>query len=45
MKTPPHIAPVWYFTPYYAILRAIPDKLMGVIGMGLAIAMFSWYLG
>lgn len=40
MKTPPHIAPVWYFTPYYAILRAIPDKLMGVIGMGLAIAMF-----
>lgn len=40
MKTPPHIAPVWYFTPYYAILRAIPNKLMGVIGMGLAIFMF-----
>ncbi|MDR8522386.1 MULTISPECIES: cytochrome b [Shewanella] len=37
MKTPEHIAPVWYFTPFYAILRAIPDKLMGVIGMGLAI--------
>ncbi|MEG2389851.1 MAG: cytochrome bc complex cytochrome b subunit, partial [Pseudomonas sp.] len=37
-KTPEHIAPVWYFTPYYAILRAIPDKLMGVIAMGAAIA-------
>jgi ubiquinol-cytochrome c reductase cytochrome b subunit len=24
LKTPPHIAPVWYFTPYYSILRAIP---------------------
>jgi ubiquinol-cytochrome c reductase cytochrome b subunit len=32
-KTPEHIAPVWYFTPYYAILRAIPDKLLGVIAM------------
>lgn len=37
LKTPPHIAPVWYFTPYYAILRAVPDKLMGVIAMGLSI--------
>lgn len=37
LKTPTHIAPVWYFTPYYAILRAIPDKLMGVIAMGLSI--------
>lgn len=37
-KTPEHIAPVWYFTPFYAILRAIPDKLMGVIAMGAAIA-------
>jgi len=36
-KTPEHIAPVWYFTPFYAILRAIPDKLMGVAGMGGAI--------
>jgi len=34
LKTPPHIAPVWYMTPYYAILRAIPDKLLGVIAMG-----------
>ncbi|ARD23812.1 cytochrome b [Shewanella japonica] len=38
MKTPEHIAPVWYFTPFYAILRAIPDKPLGVVGMGLAIA-------
>ncbi len=37
MKTPEHIAPVWYFTPYYAILRAVPDKLIGVIAMGLSI--------
>ena len=38
MKTPAHIAPVWYFTPFYAILRAIPDKLIGVVAMGLSIA-------
>ena len=37
-KTPEHIAPVWYFTPYYAILRAVPDKLLGVVAMGAAIA-------
>jgi ubiquinol-cytochrome c reductase cytochrome b subunit len=37
LKTPEHIAPVWYFTPYYAILRAVPDKLGGVIAMGAAI--------
>lgn len=35
--TPEHIKPVWYFTPFYAILRAIPDKLWGVIAMGAAI--------
>ena len=34
MKTPEHIQPVWYFTPFYSILRAIPSKLGGVIGMG-----------
>ncbi len=34
MQTPEHIAPLWYFTPFYAILRAVPDKLMGVIAMG-----------
>lgn len=37
LKTPEHIAPVWYFTPFYAILRAVPDKLGGVIAMGAAI--------
>jgi len=36
LKTPEHIAPVWYFTPFYAILRAVPDKLGGVILMGSA---------
>jgi ubiquinol-cytochrome c reductase cytochrome b subunit len=37
LKTPEHIVPVWYFTPYYAILRAIPDKLTGVLAMGAAV--------
>lgn len=37
LKTPSHIAPVWYMTPYYAILRAIPNKLMGVIAMAFSI--------
>jgi len=38
LKTPAHIAPVWYFTPFYAVLRAVPDKLGGVVAMGAAIA-------
>ncbi len=38
MVTPEHIAPVWYFTPFYAILRAVPDKFLGVMAMGGAIA-------
>jgi ubiquinol-cytochrome c reductase cytochrome b subunit len=37
LQTPEHIAPVWYFTPFYAILRAVPDKLGGVMAMGGAI--------
>jgi ubiquinol-cytochrome c reductase cytochrome b subunit len=37
MVTPEHIAPVWYFTPYYAILRAVPNKLWGAILMGAAV--------
>lgn len=40
LKTPEHIAPVWYFTPFYSILRAIPDKFLGVVGMGAAVVMF-----
>ena len=31
LQTPPHIVPEWYFLPFYAILRAVPDKLGGVI--------------
>jgi len=38
LKTPEHIAPVWYYTPFYAILRAVPSKLGGVVAMGAAIA-------
>ena len=38
LATPEHIAPVWYMTPYYAILRAIPNKLAGIIAMGASIA-------
>jgi ubiquinol-cytochrome c reductase cytochrome b subunit len=40
MKTPASIAPVWYMTPYYAILRAIPNKLFGVVAMGCAVLVF-----
>lgn len=37
LVTPTHIVPEWYFLPFYAILRSIPDKLSGVIALGLAI--------
>jgi ubiquinol-cytochrome c reductase cytochrome b/c1 subunit len=37
LVTPPHIVPEWYFLPFYAILRAIPSKLGGVIAMFAAI--------
>jgi ubiquinol-cytochrome c reductase cytochrome b subunit len=37
LQTPEHIAPVWYFTPFYAILRAVPNKLLGVGLMGAAV--------
>jgi ubiquinol-cytochrome c reductase cytochrome b subunit len=40
LSTPEHIAPVWYFTPFYAILRAVPDQRMGALLMGLAVASF-----
>jgi ubiquinol-cytochrome c reductase cytochrome b subunit len=33
LVTPAHIVPEWYFLPYYAILRAVPDKLLGVVLM------------
>jgi len=35
--TPEHIAPVWYFTPFYAILRAVPNKLLGAALMAAAV--------
>lgn len=38
LVTPPHIVPEWYFLPFYAILRAIPNKLLGVIALFLSIA-------
>jgi len=44
MKTPEHIAPVWYFTPYYAILRAVPpmfgSQFPGVVAMGIGNVIF-----
>ncbi len=44
MKTPEHIAPVWYFTPFYAILRAVPSiagsAFPGVVAMGASIVLF-----
>jgi len=38
LKTPEHIAPVWYFTPFYSMLRAVPDKFAGFLVMAAAIA-------
>jgi len=38
LQTPAHIAPVWYLTPWYSILRSFPDKLTGVIAMGASLA-------
>ncbi len=44
LKTPPHIAPVWYFTPFYSILRAVPpmfnSQFPGVIAMGVSTLIF-----
>ena len=40
VSTPEHIAPVWYFTPYYAILRAVPDQKMGALLMAISVAAF-----
>ena len=45
MVTPAHIAPVWYFTPYYSILRAVPpvmnSQFPGVAAMGLSVMVFA----
>ncbi len=48
LKTPPHIAPVWYFTPYYSILRAVTFRFLGldaqfwgVVAMGASVAIIA----
>jgi ubiquinol-cytochrome c reductase cytochrome b subunit len=38
LKTPPHIAPVWYFTPYYSMLRAVTDQMVTVFVVIVALA-------
>jgi len=40
LSTPEHISPVWYFTPYYAILRAVPNQRLGALLMLLAVVSF-----
>ncbi len=44
LQTPPHIAPVWYFTPYYSILRSVPplfhSQFPGVVAMGASVMVF-----
>jgi ubiquinol-cytochrome c reductase cytochrome b subunit len=45
LKTPEHIAPTWYFTPFYSVLRAVPDKLWGFIAFAASVAipfMLPW---
>ena len=42
LVTPPHIVPEWYFLPFYAILRSIPDKLTGVLAMFASIAVLAF---
>ena len=45
LKTPAHIAPVWYFTPFYSVLRAVPDKFWGFIAFAASVAipfMLPW---
>ncbi|MBI1174230.1 MAG: cytochrome b/b6 [Sideroxydans sp.] len=41
MQTPPHIVPEWYFLPFYAILRSVPDLIGGVVAMGLSVMIFA----
>jgi len=41
LVTPAHIVPEWYFLPFYAILRSIPDKLGGVVAMISAILVLA----
>ena len=44
LKTPPHIAPVWYFTPYYSILRAVTEDFMIFLALGVtAYVVLIWW--
>ena len=42
LKTPEHIAPVWYYTPFYSVLRAVPDKLLGFIAFGSSVVVIAF---
>jgi quinol-cytochrome oxidoreductase complex cytochrome b subunit len=42
MQTPTHIVPEWYFLPFYAILRSVPNMVGGVVAMGLSVMMFAF---
>jgi ubiquinol-cytochrome c reductase cytochrome b/c1 subunit len=42
LVTPAHIVPEWYLLPFYAILRAIPNKLIGVLALALAMALLAF---
>ena len=42
LVTPAHIVPEWYLLPFYAILRAIPNKLVGVAALGAAIVLLAF---
>ena len=42
MQTPNHIVPEWYFLPFYAILRSVPNMVGGVVAMGLSVMVFAF---
>jgi ubiquinol-cytochrome c reductase cytochrome b subunit len=42
MVTPNHIVPEWYFLPFYAILRSVPNMVGGVVAMALSVMMFAF---
>jgi len=44
LKTPPHIAPVWYFTPFYSMLRATTDEFTWVLAAGALLAAIALYV-
>jgi ubiquinol-cytochrome c reductase cytochrome b subunit len=44
LKTPPHIAPVWYFTPFYSMLRATTDVFKIVLMVAVVVAFVVWFL-